>query len=193
LNTVRLSFCVIEESTENLFQEVAMLVLRPMTEADYPAIVNILNEVVRTGNQIAFTEEFTVADRAAWFAEHQSPDYPLYVAEIEDAVVGWVSLSAYRPGREALKHTVEISYGVYECMRRKGVGSAMVLKMLEVARERGHRIVFAIIFDNNTASLGLLEKHGFVKWGHLPDVALLNGTLLGHVYVGMKLDSHSPR
>ncbi len=170
-----------------------MLVLRPMTEADCAAIVTILNEVVRTGNQIAFTREFTVADRAQWFAEHQSQDYPLYVAEMDDAVVGWVSLSAYRPGREALKHTVEISYGVCECMRRKGVGSAMVVKMLEVARERGHRIVFAIIFDNNTASLGLLEKHGFIKWGHLPDVAFLNGTLLGHVYLGLRLDSLSLR
>lgn len=170
-----------------------MLALRPMTEADYPAIVNILNEVVRTGKQIAYTEEFTVAERAAWFADHQSPDYPIYVAETDDAVVGWVSLSAYRPGREALKHTVEISYGVKASMRRKGVGSAMVAKMLEVARERGHRIVFAIIFDNNSASRGLLRKYSFEKWGHLPDVALLNGTLLGHVYLGLRLDSISPR
>ena len=168
-----------------------MFQIRPVMQTDYSAIVDILNQVIRSGTQVAFTEEFTVNGRMAWFAEHQSAAYPLYVAEMDGQVVGWVSLSAYRPGREALKHTVEISYGVSEKHRRNGVGSAMVTKMLEVGRSLRHRIVFAIIFDNNLASRKLLEKHGFAQWGHLPEVARLNGWLLGHDYLGLKLESHN--
>ncbi|MBN2344655.1 MAG: N-acetyltransferase [Deltaproteobacteria bacterium] len=164
-----------------------MIHVRQATEADHQAIVDIINQVISAKTFTAFTEETSVAEKADWFAVHQASAYPLMVAEYDEHVVGWVSLSAYRPGREALKHTVEVSYGVAEQMRRKGVGTAMMTAITAQAKALGHRIVFAIIFDNNVATRKLLDKFGFELWGHLPDVALLNGTLIGHDYVGRRL------
>ena len=42
-----------------------------------------------------------------------------------------------------------------------------------------------IVIDSNTASIRLLEKHGFEKWGHMPGVAEFNGLEVGHLYYGM--------
>lgn len=165
--------------------------IRPVEKSDRAAVVEILNQAIRSGTQIAFLSEVSLEERQHWFEDHQSPLHPMLVAEHDERVVGWISLSAYRPGREALRHTVEVSYGVEASMRRKGVGTAMLRRILEEARKLGHRIVFAIVFDNNVATLTLLKKCEFEQWGHLPEVAELNGKLVGHDYLGMKLKGFS--
>ena len=161
--------------------------IRTVQPFDHAAVVEIINQAIRTGKQVAFLEEITIAAQQPWFEAHQSPLHPLLVAEHEGRVIGWISLSSYRAGREALRRTVEVSYGVEAAMQRQGVGTTMLREMLTMAKGLGHRIVFAIVFDTNVATLALLRKCGFEKWGHLPDVAELNGRLIGHDYLGVKL------
>ena len=164
-----------------------MLAVRPAVHADLPMIVEILNQVIRTRNTIAILEETTVDARREWLESHLDARFPLLVATDGEQVVGWISLSAYRPGREALGRTVEVGYGVEASMRNKGVGTAMLTEMLRRAREAGHRVVIAILLDTNAGSRALLEKCGFERWGHLPQVADMEGLLVGHYYYGQIL------
>jgi phosphinothricin acetyltransferase len=109
------------------------------------------------------------------------------VAERGGALAGWCSLSAYRPGRMALRHTAEISYYVHQDHRRSGVGSALIAHAIAQCPRLGLRTLFAILLDINRASASLLEKHGFARWGHLPGVAEIDGRECGHLYYGRRV------
>ncbi len=49
-------------------------------------------------------------------------------------------------------------------------------------------MLFAILLDVNTSSVGILEKFGFEQWGHLPGVADFDGALCGHLYYGRRVE-----
>jgi phosphinothricin acetyltransferase len=57
-----------------------------------------------------------------WFREHDNKEYPVYVAGIDNTVIGFVYINSYRSGRAALKQTAEISYFVDKNYRGMGVG-----------------------------------------------------------------------
>jgi phosphinothricin acetyltransferase len=47
--------------------------------------------------------------------------------------------------------------------------------------------MLTIVLDKNIGSISLLEKNNFEQWGFLPEVAQIDGKILGHVYYGKKL------
>ena len=161
--------------------------IRTASVEDLPAIVAIYNEAIRERFATADLEPVTVEARAAWFHEHDPSTLPIYVAERAGAVVGWCSLSAYRPGRAALKATAEISYYVRAEARGQGVGTVLVRHAIDEAPRLGKRVLFGILLERNTASINLLKKCGFELWGFLPEVALIEGQSIGHVYYGRRV------
>jgi phosphinothricin acetyltransferase len=45
----------------------------------------------------------------------------------------------------------------------------------------------AILMDRNQASVRLLEKTGFARWGHLPGIADFGGVTCGQYLYGRKI------
>jgi len=152
---------------------------------DLPEIVSIYNEAVEDRFATADLSPVTVEERAEWFREHDPSTFPIYVFE-EGQVEGWCSLSAYRRGREALSGTAEVSYYVRRTARGRGVGSSLVRHAVAEAPRLGKRVLFGIVLERNAASTRLLERCGFALWGRLPEVALIDGELVGHLYYGRK-------
>jgi phosphinothricin acetyltransferase len=161
-----------------------IVTIRTATIDDLSSIVAIYNEAIEQRFATADLEPVTVNQRSAWFHEHDPSTLPIYVAEREGAVVGWCSLSAYRPGRAALRRTAEISYYVAAAVRGHGVGTALVQHAIEQAPRLGKHVLFGILLERNAPSIRLLTKCGFELWGRLPDVAVINGELVSHVYYG---------
>ena len=156
---------------------------------DLERIVAIYNQAVAHKNATADLQPVDVQQRIAWFNAHNPESYPLYVKEVEDNVVGWCSLSPYRPGRLALEKTVEITYFIDYTYHNRGIGSELIQHALNDCPRIKKRIVFAIVLEKNIRSLKLLERFGFERWGYLPEVAEFDGTLCGHVYMGKKIVS----
>jgi phosphinothricin acetyltransferase len=50
------------------------------------------------------------------------------------------------------------------------------------------KTLFAILIDTNQASIRLMEKYGFEKWGYMPRVAEFDGVEAGHFYYGLRID-----
>lgn len=160
--------------------------IRPATLSDLPAIVSIYNQAVADRFATADTSPVTVEQRRAWFEEHDD-EYPIRVIESEGCVRGWYSLSAYRSGRPGVRGTAELSYYVDADSRGRGYGTAMIAHAVSEARNTGKRVLFCIILERNAASIRLMDKCGFERWGRLPDVALIDGDAVSHVYYGRKL------
>jgi len=160
--------------------------IRLADAGDLPAIVEIYNHAVEK-EQCADLEPVTVESRRAWFEAHPAGRRPLFVCVDESVVVGWASLSDHRPGRAALRHTAEITNYVHRDWQRRGVGAALVEHCLASAAGLEIRTLFAILLDDNAASMRLLEKFGFEHWGHLPRVAEFGEREVGQFYYGRRV------
>ena len=163
------------------------MTIRPAQPADLRAVVAIYNQAVRAGFQTGDLSPVTAASRQAWFDAHSPDTYPLWVAEVEGQVAGWCSLSEYRPGRGAFRHTAEISYYVGVDDQRRGIGTALVRHAVAAAPTLGFRILVAHLLDVNAPSRLLLEREGFVEWGRVPGAARFGDTACDHLTYGRHL------
>jgi len=163
------------------------MIIRPATLKDYSEIVNIYNHAVDEKFATADTEHVSLESRKEWFEQHSPETYPIYVLEENGEIVGWCSLSPHRPGRKALRTVAEISYYIHKDHRRKGVASSLIDFTIESAISLGFKNLISILLDLNKTSIYILEKLGFDKWGHLPDVAEIDGVICGQFIYGKKL------
>ena len=161
--------------------------IRAATSNDCKEIIKIYNHAIDEKFATADTEHITEESRKEWFAQHSYDTYPIYVAEEDDKIIGWCSLSPHRPGRKALSKVAEISYYVHKDHRRKGVANSLITYTIEKAIELGFKNLFTILLDLNKSSIYILEKFGFEKWGHLPEVASIDGVVCGQFIYGKKL------
>ena len=139
--------------------------LRPATKQDGPAINDIYNYYVRESTSTWQTEPSTLAERAGWLKNH-GPKMPVFVAELNGVVVGWASLSPFRP-REGWRFTVENSVYIHHAYQRRGIGGAMLAQLIQSGTELGFHSIIASIDGEQTGSIAIHEKFGFVHAGVL--------------------------
>jgi len=150
------------------------MIIRDAVEADLPVIVEIYNATVPTRMVTAELEPTTVEARLPWFREHSPERYPLWVAEREGRVIGWLDFKKFLP-RAAYRGTAEISVYVHEEFRRQGVGQRLLEKAIARAPSLGITALVGFIFGHNEPSLNLFQRFGFERWGFCPAVAQLDG------------------
>ena len=153
---------------------------------DLPSTVAIVNQAVRARVNGSL-KEFTIEEREAWFAKFDPNKYPIYVAEIDNKVVGYCYLSPYRPGRQAMAKVAEISYYIDFKYHRMGIASKLIEHAMNDCKRLEKESLLAILLDTNDASVAILEKFGFKRWGHYPEIIDLDGTSCGQLIYGRKL------
>jgi phosphinothricin acetyltransferase len=161
--------------------------IREAKTDDVDRINDIHNQAIHEKFKVAYLIPWTKEKALEWFKNHNTKEYPIYVVEIDNAVIGFVYINAYRPGRIALKQTAEISYFIDKNYRRRGIGKKLIEYMESNCHILGIKTLFAIIIDNNAASIKLIEKCGYRKWGHLPKIAVFDTIEVGHLYYGKRI------
>jgi phosphinothricin acetyltransferase len=150
------------------------MIIRDAVEADLPVIVEIYNATVPTRMVTADLEPTTAEARLPWFREHSPERYPLWVAESEGRVIGWLDFKKFLP-RAAYRGTAEISVYVHEEFRRQGVAQRLLEQAIARAPSLGITALVGFIFGHNEPSLKLFRRFGFERWGFCPAVAQLDG------------------
>jgi L-amino acid N-acyltransferase YncA len=115
-------------------------------------------EVLETTNTFDI-EPRTLEEQESWIAEREGA-LGVVVAEIDGRVVGFASLSPYRP-RAAYRTTVENSVYVDQSARGSGVGRTLMEELIDVATRRGFHTIVAHIAGGHEASIGLHHACGF--------------------------------
>jgi phosphinothricin acetyltransferase len=106
----------------------------------------------------------SLSDQLEWIAEH-SGAYPAVVAlDAGGEVVGFGSLSPYRP-RPAYSTTVENSVYVHADFQRQGIGRALLDELLQLAEAHGFHAVMARVGGDNEGSVALHAACGFEMVG----------------------------
>ncbi|MDY5973043.1 MAG: N-acetyltransferase family protein [Butyricicoccus sp.] len=155
------------------------LTIRPAALRDLEALTAIYNYEVEHGVATLDLTPRTLAERRVWLDAHNVDNHPLLVAEVDGVVVGYASLSSYRP-KDAYRTTVELSVYIAPDRRGQGVASALMTELLALARrDPDTHAVVSVITSGNEASRRLHEKFGFTFCGTVPDVAFKFGRSLG--------------
>lgn len=153
-----------------------MTAIRPARAEDLPAVTAIYNQAVERSTGTFDTEPKTLAQTAAWFAEHGA-GHPVLAAEEDGKVVGWASLSPYS-GRCAYARTAEVSVYVEESARGRGLAGELLDELLRAGRAAGVKQALARITQDNEASLRLHAKRGFAEVGRMRRVGEKFGRVL---------------
>ena len=159
--------------------------IRAARAEDADALRAIYNAEV-SGSRVTFDlVERSPEEQRAWMAEH-SGVYPLLVADVAGEVVGFASLSPYRP-RPGYSTTAEDSIYVASSHRGSGIGKALLSELIAQARRHGFHAVMARVVADHKASIALHEACGFAvvgvereigrKFGRWLDVCLMQALL----------------
>jgi L-amino acid N-acyltransferase YncA len=162
--------------------------VRPATQADLPAILEIYNEAVRNTTATYDAESQTLEERIAWFEGQRAQGYPVLVAEEEATgrIVGWSCLRPYH-ARSGYRFTAENSVYVAADRRGQGIGKLLLAPLIEAGRQRGLHAIIAGIDSESEASLRLHASFGFVEVGHLKEVGFKFGRWLDVIYMELLL------
>ena len=160
--------------------------IRPAEFSDLADIVIIFNQAVRARINGSLQEE-TVESRSKWFNDFNQNDYPIYVAEQNNRVVGYCYLSPYRAGRQAMNKVAEISYYIDYNYHRQGIASTLIEYTINDCQRVNKNSLLAILLDKNKPSISILKKFGFKEWGYFPDIVDLDGEVCGQLIYGLKL------
>ncbi|EHM00500.1 acetyltransferase, GNAT family [Lentilactobacillus parafarraginis F0439] len=142
--------------------------------ADLPRIVAIYNQTIASRLVTADLEPVTVSSREAWFAAFDPHKRPIWKMMLNNQIAGWVSLENFY-GRPAYQRTAELSIYISQEFRHHGLGQQALTFVATQLRQLGIENIVCFIFHHNNPSLGLFKKNHFEVWGHLPNVAVLDG------------------
>ena len=154
--------------------------------SDLETIVAILNQAINARVN-GLLEEQTIEGRTNWFYSFNQNNYPIYVAEINNAVVGYCYLSPYRSGRQAMSKIAEISYYINYEHHKQGIASALITHAINDCKRIDKNSLLAVLLDINMPSISILEKFGFEKWGDFPDIIDLDGKICSQLIYGLKI------
>ena len=162
------------------------LTIRLATDGDARSIAQIYNHYVRSSTATFDTAERSVEDQSARLQQHAA-SHPVVVAETDDEIVAWGSLSPWGT-RCAYQHTVEISVYVAPQSAGDGIGPAVSAVLIERARELGHHAVVSQIVHENDPSLSMARRLGFEYVGTLREVGRKFDRWLDVVLMELVLD-----
>ena len=155
--------------------------IRPSAEADLAAITDIYAHAVLHGTA---SFEIVPPDRGELAARRRavlSAGLPYLVAEADGRVLGYAYAGPYRT-RPAYRSTVEDSIYVAPEAQGRGVGRALLARLIAETEARGYRQMVAVIGDSaNAASIGIHRALGFELVGTLKDVGYKHGRWLDSV------------
>src|SRR5947207_10061928 len=162
------------------------MTIRDAAEADLPAIIDIYNAATASRSSTALFDPVSVEDRLPWFHRHSPNEFPLWVAEIDGQIAGWLSFHEFIR-RPAYRGAVEISIYRHEKFRRRGIGRALLGKAIADAARLKMRTLLGYVLGHNETSLALFEQAGFQRWGRLPRIARFEESERDLVSVGRRL------
>lgn len=134
------------------------------------AILDIFNDAILTSTALYEYVPRTMAVMGTWFDTKAKGQFPVIGLEAPDGtLLAFGSFGAFRPF-PANKYTVEHSVYVHKDGRGKGLGRAVMLLLIEAARQRDLHCMIGGIDASNAASIALHESLGFRHCGTLPEV-----------------------
>jgi len=153
------------------------------------AILDILNEQIRTSTAVYEYEPRKPDSMIAWFKAKEAKNYPVIGVEDEaGALMGFATYGLFRE-RPAYKYCVEHSVYVHKDHRRKGLGRVLMERLIVAAREQDLHVMIGGIDATNAVSIALHEQLGFVHAGTIRQAGFKFGRWLDLAFYQLTLQT----
>jgi phosphinothricin acetyltransferase len=144
--------------------------IRPAVPADVPAITRIYAHAVGHGTASFELDAPDEAEMTRRMRALLDGGFPYLAAEADGALLGYAYAGPYRT-RPAYRFTVEDSVYVDPQAQRRGVGRALLDRLIADATSRNFRLMIAVIGDSQQKpSIELHRAAGFEMVGTLRNV-----------------------
>jgi L-amino acid N-acyltransferase YncA len=156
-------------------------VIRDAREGDLEGVEAIYRPEVLEGTASFELEPPDCAELEARWRAIRAAGLPYVVAELDGRIAGYAYAALYR-SRPGYRYTCEDSVYIARFARRRGLGQALLERVIAGASARGMRQMVAIIGDSaHLASIRLHEQVGFELVATLQNVGCKFGRWLDTV------------
>ncbi len=137
------------------------VLIRSATKADIPLITRIYAEAVLHGTASFEIEPPSEEEIGRRMRALLDGGFPYLVAELGGVLVGYAYAGPYRT-RPAYRFTVEDSIYIDSSAQGRGVGRALLARLIADSTSRGFRLMVAVIGDSaQKPSIALHRSAGF--------------------------------
>lgn len=171
----------------------ALLLLRPSTTADVPALRDIYAQAVAQGTGTFELEAPSLDEMARRREDVLAKGWPWLVAERDGELLGYAYANAFRP-RPAYRFCVEDSIYLRPQAQGAGIGTTLLAELVARCQAAGARQMLAVIGDSdNLGSIGVHRALGFEHCGLLRSVGWKFGRWLDVVLMQRSLGAGNGR
>jgi phosphinothricin acetyltransferase len=155
--------------------------IRPAQPGDLGFITAIYDHAVRHGTASFELDPPDAREMTRRYESLRAGGYPYLVAELDGEVSGYAYAGPYR-ARPAYRWSVVDSIYIAPQAQRRGIGRALLTRLLAEAEAGGFRQMIAVIGDSaNTGSIELHRDAGFRLVGTFENVGFKFGRWLDSV------------
>jgi ribosomal protein S18 acetylase RimI-like enzyme len=165
----RLQVAFRESAAETYESDGLAFTVRQAHEGDIDGLSEVVRTVAEEGSYIEAETVADVIDHERVVTRHNEVrSRVFFVATVGESgdregdgeITGWVHLDM--PEAEKLAHTAVLTVGIDPDYRGHGVGSALLQRGMDWARERGFEKLYNSIPSTNEGAIAFLEAHGWV-------------------------------
>ena len=157
------------------------ITLHRMAERHRKPVIDLFNHYIQK-SFAAYPEQCVPYDFYDLFLKIIA-GYPAFTVETQDGrIVGFGMIHTYHPFT-TFSHTAEASYFIHPDYCGKGIGSALLKRLLEETRDKGITTVLVSISSMNERSIRFHRKHGFVECGRFKSICRKKGQFFDIVWM----------
>lgn len=158
-------------------------------EAHADAILEIFNDAIITSTALYDYQRRSPESMVAWFKAKEAGGFPVIGAVAEDGrLLGFASYGPFRAW-PAYKYTIEHSVYVHQDHRGRGIGLALMRRLIAAATAQQYHVMVGGIDLANAGSIALHEQLGFVHAGTIRQAGFKFGRWLDLAFYQLLLDS----
>jgi phosphinothricin acetyltransferase len=158
-------------------------------ERHAPAILEIFNDAILNSTALYDYKPRTPESMAGWFKTKESGVFPVIgVEHANGELMGFASYGTFRAW-PAYKYSVEHSVYVKTGHRGKGLGSALMKKLIEQAHAQERHVMVGGIDVENAVSIALHRKFGFEHAGTIKQAGYKFGRWLDLAFYQLILET----
>jgi L-amino acid N-acyltransferase YncA len=146
-----------------------MIQIRPARHSDLQEILAINNfEILNSTINYDFVPK-SIHEQTDWFEEKRKAGFPIIVATSAEKVVGFATYGSFRP-KPGYRFTVEHSVYLASDFRDQGIGTKLLLELIQIAKQSGYHTMVGGVDSSNEGSYLFHQKLGFKEVARFKEV-----------------------
>jgi len=164
-----------------------MQIIQCQFESEAAQILEIFNHAILHTTALYEYKPRTMTTMQQWFANKSAGNFPVIGLKADDGTL--LAFGSYGTFRAfpAFKYSVEHSVYVHPDHQGKGLGKQMLQLLIEAGQAQGYHLLIGGIDAENSASIALHQKLGFVHSGTISQTGFKFGRWLDLAFYQLTL------